>query len=241
MRYFTKEECNQIIEYYKDHTDRSTCKFFHIGHFETLYRLLLENNISIHTKEESKVLKKEAYREGMLAKYGVINSGQLESSKKAISKANSSNKIERLAKYRQTCLDKYGYEYTLQVPSLREDYKKICLNKYGAEWYCQSDNFKGRKKFKIFEKDNIYFDSFPELCFYLYHKSLNHNIKRNPGRLFYYYDNKKHYCFPDFEINGQLYEIKGDHLYKKMQLENSIRQLPAAEESESIPNGKHGC
>lgn len=70
--------------------------------------------------------------------------------------------------------------------------------------------------FKRYYADEYYFDSFPELCFYLYHRHLKHNIVRSAKQLIYFYNNEKHYYLPDFEIDGQLYEIKGDHLFEKM-------------------------
>lgn len=76
--------------------------------------------------------------------------------------------------------------------------------------------------FKPYIADGYYFDSFPELCFYLYHKQHNHNIIRSDKQLEYYYNNEKHYYLPDFELNGQLYEIKGDHLFEKLLQPNTL-------------------
>lgn len=70
--------------------------------------------------------------------------------------------------------------------------------------------------FRLYTADTFYFDSFPELCFYLYHKHLNHNIVRSSKQLEYFYNNEKHYYLPDFELDGQLYEIKGDHLFARL-------------------------
>ena len=48
------------------------------------------------------------------------------------------------------------------------------------------------------------------------HSVLNNiPISRNPVRLKYYVDGKTHYYFPDFEIDGKLIEIKGDHFFKE--------------------------
>jgi hypothetical protein len=76
--------------------------------------------------------------------------------------------------------------------------------------------------FKLYTADEYFFDSFPELCFYLYHKHLNHKITRTPKQLTYFYNNEKHYYVPDFDVNGQLYEIKGDHLFEKLLQPNTL-------------------
>lgn len=50
----------------------------------------------------------------------------------------------------------------------------------------------------------------------------NIDIQRNTSAFSYSFDGCDHVCFPDFIINGQLVEIKGDHLFKKMLIENTI-------------------
>lgn len=53
------------------------------------------------------------------------------------------------------------------------------------------------------------FDSSWELAFYLYHKDKNFNIKKPQSIEYYDEIGGKHKYFPDFEIDGVLYEIKG--------------------------------
>lgn len=99
--------------------------------------------------------------------------------------------------------------------------------------------------FKLYTADEYFFDSFPELCFYLYHKHLNHKITRTPKQIAYLHNDEKHYYVPDFEVDGQLYEIKGDHLFEKLlqpntldnakyqcMLQNNVRILQSREYSE---------
>ena len=38
----------------------------------------------------------------------------------------------------------------------------------------------------------------------------------------YEFKNKKHFYYPDFIIEDEIFEIKGDHLYEAMQIENTI-------------------
>jgi hypothetical protein len=53
-------------------------------------------------------------------------------------------------------------------------------------------------------------------------KEHNIDIQRNTSAFSYSFDDCNHVCFPDFIIDGKLIEIKGDHLFKKMLIENTI-------------------
>lgn len=57
----------------------------------------------------------------------------------------------------------------------------------------------------------IYCDSTYELVYLIYCLDHNINIKRSDKIFEYQIDNKIHYYHPDFEIDGQLIEIKGYH------------------------------
>jgi hypothetical protein len=59
------------------------------------------------------------------------------------------------------------------------------------------------------------FDSFPELCFYLYHSLRGKDVKREPMTFSYEFDGKALSYTPDFELDGQLYEIKGDQFLRE--------------------------
>ena len=180
-----------------------------------------------------------------LEKYGARNINSLESNKQHKSKlfksksAEERNRISEQAK--TTCLQKYGVTNAAQSPEIVKKIKSVkmdkygdpnynnrdkarvtCLNRYGADSFSQSEDWKSHIKFRRYIVDNEYFDSYPELAVYLYCKENSIDIKRSPIRLSYEFENNTHYCFPDFEIEGKLVEIKGDHLYKKMLIPNSI-------------------
>lgn len=92
--------------------------------------------------------------------------------------------------------------------------KKTCQEKYGVDNYAQSKLFHKKAK-KNISYDGLYFDSSWELIFYKYHKAVGSDIVRNPISIEYYVGDKKHLYFPDFSVNGILYEIKGDHFLDK--------------------------
>lgn len=67
-----------------------------------------------------------------------------------------------------------------------------------------------------YRKDDIMFDSKWELAYYIYEKDRNKNIVRNnvPFKYISSIDNKEHLYYPDFNVDGLLVEIKGDHFLK---------------------------
>ncbi len=80
-----------------------------------------------------------------------------------------------------------------------------------------------KRSFKKYAIDDVYLDSFPELAFYLYNKEELHNdIIRSKKRIEYEFKGEKHFYLPDFEVNGDLIEIKGDQLYEQMLIPNTL-------------------
>lgn len=109
--------------------------------------------------------------------------------------------------YVQTCLKKYGVESTNQIKEIVE--KQQRNNHYNYLY------------------ENQIFNSYPELCFYIFEKDHGKNIIRNPS-IFEYFDNlgKLHFYHPDFLDEGRYIEIKGDHLIDKNgQLYNPYKKL----------------
>ena len=54
--------------------------------------------------------------------------------------------LNRLNKYKQTCLEKYGVESNLNIPEVKEKIKQTCLEKYGVEFATQADVVKEKIK-----------------------------------------------------------------------------------------------
>lgn len=166
-----------------------------------------DNAIAIHNKIKATCKNRygnenynnqEKIKETRKGRYGVENFFQdLNIHTKAIENASSA---DALAKKEKTCSKRFGYTCCLQDPAIREKGKSTLFNKYGV-YHTLSNRF-------IY--NNLSFDSFPELCFYLYCVRNNIDIKKEPVKFEYIYNNKKYYYIPDFEIASQLYEIKGD-------------------------------
>jgi len=157
------------------------------------------------------------------AKYGVetyFNSAQYK-------QFMQEHRDEIRQKREQLCLKRYGVRHTSQrsdirrakqllwqqktseeLQQIREKYKKTSLYRFGATSYSQTVQAH-RTRQSRYKYENIFFDSFPELAFYLYHITYNINIIRCPVRLPFVYNNHTYYYMPDFEVDGQLVELKG--------------------------------
>ena len=119
----------------------------------------------------------------------------------------------------------YDGRTTMQSPELRKRVEETNLNTYGT--VCTLGNKEVREKSKqsllehtgrdhpIVNKLNYYgvsFDSMWELALWIYAKDHNEFIVREPISIQYEYEGVVHHCYPDFYYQGQIIEIKGDHL-----------------------------
>ena len=169
---------------------------------------------------------REKIKQKLIQKYGVDN-------------PLKSTKIQK--KKEQTCFEKYGKSNPLSCKDIQEKVKQTTLQKYGVEFYAQTQEAQKHRKSRYFF-DNIYFDSKPELAFYIYQKDQNKNISRYSGQGFEYYNNEqKHLYFPDFEITEDgkkvFYEIKGNQFIG----ENGVWQNPFDESKNNLYEAKHQC
>lgn len=170
---------------------------------------------------------REKIKQKLIQKYGVDN-------------PLKSTKIQK--KKEQTCFEKYGKSNPLSCKDIQEKVKQTTLQKYGVEFYAQTQEAQKHRKSRYFF-DNIYFDSKPELAFYIYQKDQNKNISRYSGQGFEYYNNEqKHLYFPDFEVidkSGKsiFYEIKGSQFLA----ENNKWCNPFDHNQDELYEMKHQC
>lgn len=150
----------------------------------------------------------EKGKQTMIAKYGVESALQsLEILEKAkatnLKKYGTENPMQSeivKAKMKQTNLVRYGFENPLASPEIRAKAHQTLVEHYGT-------NHAPIQKY--FYQDE-FFDSFPELCFYLYHIKNNIKIIREPIELNYEFEGKLYHYYPDFKVGDSIYEIKGD-------------------------------
>lgn len=115
----------------------------------------------------------------------------------------------------KTIISKYGSKenfYKTVVHSM----ESTCLQKYGVTNISQlADTAKKRAETRsnCIASDNTAFDSSWECLVYEYCLRNNIPIKRNISIAFEY-QSKIHHTIIDFEIDGMLFEVKGEHLLK---------------------------
>lgn len=151
-----------------------------------------------------------------------------------------------ILKSRNTCREKYGVDYPAQNVDILKKQQQTNIEKYGNKTFLGTEHFKSLcfdlygtevPKPGKYKCDSLKFDSSWELAFYLYNRDLGLNIKREPCKLLYVFKGVNHYYYPDFEIDGQLYEIKGDQFFKK----DGTMCNPYDHSRDDIAEAKHQC
>lgn len=155
----------------------------------------------------------------MLTRYGRANMGQF---------GSPENK--------DALCEKYGTAYVSQVPEIKEKVRQTSLTKYGVTHYSKTFEFHNRIR-KRYIYNDLAFDSLPELAVWVYCIDHNIDIKRCPCSFDYSFNDKIYKYFPDFEIDGKLIEIKGDHFFK----EDGTMCNPFDPNQDALYEAKHLC
>lgn len=132
---------------------------------------------------------------------------------------------------KHTMIKKYGVEFASQsedisakqIAKKREVYgdnlEKIVekiqntnLKKYGVKTFTQSDDYDHSRKIYLF--NGVTFDSSWEMCLFAYLTDKNICFHYHPKGIHYVDGDKERTYFPDFEIEGKLFEVKGSHFIK---------------------------
>lgn len=153
---------------------------------------------------------KEKSRLSMLKRFGVENSMQSEEVK---------------SKARETYKKHLGVDNPFKSEAVKNKAKYTMIKRYGAPSWQQSDegraffrdnwvnNCKDKIKHKSYSFDGCVFDSSWELAYYIWLK--DHSIQFTfHSERFEYFDSNgySHFYYPDFNVCGNIVEIKGDHL-----------------------------
>lgn len=182
-------------------------------------------------------------KKSLKEKYGVENISQLkeikekkkETTRKHFGVDYPMQSKDVMKKSQETNMIKYGGKCPNCDEKIKEKRKELNIKKYGTSCPANKDpsiNVKSRQTMiekygtisvkRNFIYNEIIFDSSWELYFYIYMSEIkNFKVIRNPKFIEYEFENKKYKYFPDFEIDGKFYEIKGDHLLEKMKIENT--------------------
>lgn len=120
---------------------------------------------------------------------------------------------------RKTMIERYGVESPLQNESLHKKMVQTTRERYGFDYPTQdpdkmdmiiSMRIRNQKLENRHKEDGLVFDSGWELRFYQYCKRRGFDVIYHPCCLTYEFNGREFRYYPDFEVNGKLYEIKGD-------------------------------
>lgn len=136
----------------------------------------------------------------------------------------------------ETSMERYGVPFPMMSKSISYRMKQTMLQKYGVESYSQTLDFAKCHK-GSYTYDGIKFDSSWELIFYIYHTDQNNTVNRCTKSFEYKYNNEIHFYFPDFNVNGELYEIKGDQFFN----DDGTMCNPYDHSQDSLFEAKHQC
>lgn len=172
---------------------------------DNVFQLLRVRESAMKAFQENKEEIIEKKRANAMAKYGI---------------PNAANTPEAMAKYKATCIEKYGCLPICSKES-REKAQQTCLERYGDEFPLRSKTFRDNN-FSNYLYDGEYFDSTWELAFYIYHKDKKSNITRSHKSIKYTFNSEEHRYFPDFEIDGKFFEVKSPYLYEQLLVPNTV-------------------
>ena len=174
-------------------------------------------------------------------------------------KNNSNYKSDILEKRKQTLLERYGVDHNFKIPEVIEHRKQYFLDKFGFENPSKNELVIEKEKHTIqnrtesewhkinklrskkYKYDNILFDSWPEVCMYIYLRDNAIEFIYKPEMYFeYLYDGTIHRYFPDFLVEDTLVELKGDHFFEDK--DPSKRMIcPFNRDNDDLYEAKHLC
>lgn len=172
-----------------------------------------DENFNKQVKEKSDATKIEKY--GSIENYNKIVNQKIKDTLNEHFGSISDFYDYRSKKIEETCLEEYGAKSVLCTTKAIEkakEYRKIHkeeISRKMKETKLKNNTYGSHHYRFIF--DNEYFDSSWELAYFLKTKKDGFNIERNKKA--YLLENGKR-VIPDFIVNGQLVEIKDDHLKK---------------------------
>ena len=147
---------------------------------------------------------------------------------------------EIIEQMRQHSIDKYGVECSWQRDDVKQKIKDTNRKTYGYEHAMQNPKIRAKAQANI-RYGGVSFDSYPELCVYLWAKDNQIPFTYQPTVTFQYeHDGITHQYCPDFEICGLFYEIKGDHFFKDKD-KNKEMVCPWDHSKDALYEAKHLC
>lgn len=191
-----------------------------------------------------------------LHKYGVRYFTNPEKGKQTKKEKYNDANYNNIEKIKQTNLNKYGKECILHIPQFEEKIRKIIRERYGVDYPTQNKDiikkcintyrinehiYKRINRKSCYFYNNTYFDSCPELAYYIWLIDNKIDFEYHPNTRFeYYFQGNLHYYYPDFRVNNDYHEIKGLHFFKE---HNPLNEMynPFDKNDNGKTEAKHQC
>ena len=140
------------------------------------------------------------------------NSEKATQTKKSFSKEK---KLEIQQKTIETNLKTYGVKYTTQSEQMKTKSAKTLMERYGVSNPSQCHSFRSQAS-KQYKYDGKLFSSAPEVAYYIWLLDNSIDFTYQPDISFVYsFDGKQCKYFPDFIVENEIVEIKGDQFFKE--------------------------
>lgn len=134
-------------------------------------------------------------------------------------------------KYKETCLEKYGFENTTQLESVQAKMKQTCLEKYGVTHNMKNlESFERNQlsghRIKLHELTNIKYRGTYEKDFLDYCFKNKINVRNQDKSIKFKFENEDKMYHPDFyfEPLNLIIEIKSDYYFEKFKAKNLAKQ-----------------
>lgn len=177
---------------------------------------------NVSKSEEIKEKKKKTCR----AHYGVDYYSQSDEGRKKIRESYNYKTYEKSSK---TCFERYGHKNPFQVPEFKEKIIETMTQRYGFPRFRQNKELNERVKnetllkygtlcfTKKYKFEGLIFDSMWEAYYFKFLQLNSVKFSFHPNLHFQYTaNNEAHDYFPDFDVGGQIIEIKGDQFFDEL-------------------------
>lgn len=215
---------------------------------------------------------KESIKRTSMEKYGVEHFTQAKEIKERIVSSNINkyggigfSSPELMEKQHKTMMEKYNSYHNMLVPELKEKCFDSIRRKHGGLGNASTElkekqhqtmlerygdiypeqiheiNLLFKRKYKY---NGIFFDSLSEIAYYKKLSETGAKFTYHPKiRYDYTYNGKRHYYFPDFEVDGKVIEIKGTHFFTSNDLSDPNTQMinPYNRKYDGLANAKFNC
>lgn len=183
------------------------------------------DKISVSNKNHGEEYWEEQHRQGII-KYCENNNIDY----------NNYTNIFQIEQVKEKCAATKEEKYNDRHYTNRKQMEQTCLDRYGFTnaMNCHDIFLKTKKKYYY---DNRMFDSLPEIAYYIWLTDNNIPFEYQPNiEIKYTYNDKIHYYKPDFKVNGELHEIKGDQFFVNEKMIN-----PFDRSQDDLYNAKYHC